>query len=169
MSKAGFPSDGQGRSLLQLAVTHKAAPGVVHQIVRLHPTSLHDLDHKGRSLVQMAVAADAPPWVLHELYQACPEQVQKICILGGTWPRTKAATEIMRLMGGRDTKNSSSIRQAMLTASPAMTPPLPPPEGPEALENESPEQDEESKAPLPKEVEMSAPEESSCEYGCSIS
>lgn len=94
--------DGQGHSPLQLAVMHRAAPGVVQQIVRCDPESIHVQDGKGRSILVMAVAANAPTWVLRELCQTCPEQVQQISILKGGWANTKAATDVMRLIGGRD-------------------------------------------------------------------
>merc|ERR1712008_389709 len=90
--------DSQQRTPVQVAVLHKAPPGVLFEFSRIEPRSFEVRDPQGRSLLQLAVAADAPPWIIRECLEACPRQAESINLLSGQWPNTKAAVLAMQII-----------------------------------------------------------------------
>lgn len=89
--------DRHGRTPLQLAVTHKAGPGVIFEFQRADATSLEVVDARGRGLLELACTYDAPPWIVQELFEVMPSAALNINVLSGKWPKTKATNEALRV------------------------------------------------------------------------
>mmetsp|Transcript_75850 Transcript_75850/g.180171 ORF Transcript_75850/g.180171 Transcript_75850/m.180171 type:complete len:905 (+) Transcript_75850:244-2958(+) len=113
--------DGNGMSPLQLAVTHKAAPGVCFELARDNAKALAVKDFRGRSLLELAAAHNAPQHVIQDIMEASggSGEVPSVNLLSGRWPQNRTAIDMMRWALRHGREQATSVRTTGTGAGPA--------------------------------------------------